>query len=87
MPNIWYNKEYVQCFDCGTIYLKKAINMFERMKISEGIFEGVVTPSYKKILGHKQTILDSVVIKEEKPTRQIINLQRTGALASSVNDM
>ena len=44
--------------------------MFERMEISESIYEGVVTPSYKKLLGYKPTVLDSVIIIEEKPPRQ-----------------
>ena len=40
--------------------LKKPINMFERMEITESIYEGVVTPSYKKLLGQKTTILESL---------------------------
>ena len=52
MPNRWSKQAYVQGFDCETISFKKAVNMFERMEIAKGIYEGVVTPSYKKILGH-----------------------------------
>ena len=36
--------------------------MFEYIEISESIYEGVVTPSYKKLLGKKPNILDSVGI-------------------------
>ena len=32
--------------------------MFECMVIVEGIYEGVVTPSYKKYVGQKPTILN-----------------------------
>ena len=48
MPYIWNKQEYLQGFDCDHITLKSAINMFERMKTSEYIYEGVVKPSYKK---------------------------------------
>ena len=34
--------------------------MFERMEIAESIYEGVVTGSYKKILGQNPTVLGSV---------------------------
>ena len=34
--------------------------MFEHMKIAESIYESVVTPYFKKLLGHKPTILESV---------------------------
>ena len=62
--------------------------MFEHMEISESIYEGVVTPSYKKkILGQKPTILDSLGIREENLTRKILTPRRMGALASAVNDM
>ena len=46
IPNIWSKQEYVQGFYCEPMYFNKAINMFERMGISENIFEGLVTPSY-----------------------------------------
>ena len=46
MPNSCSKQAYVQGFDCETIYLLKAVNMFERMEIAEDIYEGVVTPSY-----------------------------------------
>ena len=37
--------------------------MFERIEISESIYEGVVTPSYKILLGQKPNVLDSVGIR------------------------
>ena len=42
MPNICYKQSYVQGFDCKSISFKKAVNMFERMKIAESIYEGVL---------------------------------------------
>ena len=44
MPNSRSKQAYVQGFDCESISLKKSVNMFERMKILESIYEGVVTP-------------------------------------------
>ena len=61
--------------------------MFERTEIAESIYEGVVTPSYKKVLRQKPTVLDSLGIREEKPPRQILAPQRMGALESSVNNI
>ena len=46
IPNTCYKHAYVQGFDCESIDLKKAVNMFERMEMAESIFEGVVEPSY-----------------------------------------
>ena len=37
MPNGWYKQAYVQGFDCESTTFKKALNMFERMEISESI--------------------------------------------------
>ena len=87
MPKIWSEQSYVQGFDCETIYFKKAVNMFERMENSESIYEGVVTPSYKKILRQKPTVLDSLGIREDKLPRQTPTPQRMRALASAVNGM
>ena len=67
IPNSWYKKSHVQGFDCESISFKKAVKMFERMEISEIIYEGVVTTSYKKLLGQNPTVLDSVGIKKEMP--------------------
>ena len=38
MTNRWSKQAYVQGFDCDTISLKKAVNMFERMVIAERIY-------------------------------------------------
>ena len=48
IPKIWSRQEYVKGFDCEYIYFKKAVNMFEIMEINKSIYEGVVTPSYRK---------------------------------------
>ena len=61
--------------------------MFEHMKIAESIYESVVTPYFKKLLGHKPTILESVGIREDKTPCQTLTPQKMGALASAVNDM
>ena len=47
MHNSWSKQYYVQGFDFEFITFKKAVNMFERMDISESIYEGVVEPSYQ----------------------------------------
>ena len=57
MPNIWSKQARVQGFNCETIYLKKAVNMFERMEIAESIYECVVTTSYKKLLRQEPAVL------------------------------
>ena len=61
--------------------------MFERMEISESIYEGVVTPSYKKLLRQNPTVLNSVGIIEEDLSCQTLTLQLMGALVSAVNYM
>ena len=48
MPNSWIKQAHVQGFDREHILLKKIVNMFELMDISEYIYEGVAEPSYKK---------------------------------------
>ena len=57
MPTRWYRQAYVQGFDCEYINSKKAVNMFESMEISESIYQGVVEPSYKNLLGYMPTVL------------------------------
>ena len=47
----------MQGFDCAFITFKNDVNMFEHMEITESICEGVVEPSYKKILGQVLTML------------------------------
>ena len=42
MPTIWSIKAYIQNFYCEYITFKKYVNVFERMEISESIYEGVV---------------------------------------------
>ena len=42
MPNSWSKYTYMQGFGCESINFKKAVNMFERMKIAKSIYEGVV---------------------------------------------
>ena len=44
MPNIGSKQAYVQGFDCESTLFKKAVNMFEHMKIAESIYEYVVYP-------------------------------------------
>ena len=46
MPNGWIRKDYVQGFGFEAVHFKKSINMFERMEISENIYEGVVERYY-----------------------------------------
>ena len=48
MPTSWSRHVCVQGFGCDYITFKKAVDMFERMEISESIYKGVVEPSYKK---------------------------------------
>ena len=60
MLNSWPKQEYVQGFDCKSYYFKEAVNMFEHMDIAESIYEGVITPSYKKLLSQKPTVLESL---------------------------
>ena len=48
MPNIWSRQAYVQGFYCESITFKKAVNLFDRMEISESIYEGVLEFSYKQ---------------------------------------
>ena len=47
MSNSWSKQSNVQGFYCKYIYFLKAVNMFDSMEISESVYEGVVTPSYK----------------------------------------
>ena len=49
-------------FDCVSITLKKSVNMFECMEISEYIYEGVVEPYYKKPLGK----IPNMMVSSEK---------------------
>ena len=57
MPNSWNKKTYVLVFDCKYITFKNDVNMFEFMDIVEYIFEGVVEPYYKKLIGQIPNVL------------------------------
>ena len=57
MPNIWSKQAYVQGFGCEYISLKKAVNMFEQMEISEYIYECLVEPSYKNLQRKTPTVM------------------------------
>ena len=48
MPNSWRKRAYEQGFDCESIPLKKAVNMFERMEIVQYIYKGILEPYYNK---------------------------------------
>ena len=42
MPNRWIRQAYVQGFEYENILFKESVKMFERMLITESIYEGVV---------------------------------------------
>ena len=44
----------------ANLFRLTSVNMFDRMDIVENIYEGVVSLSYKKLLGHNPIVLDSV---------------------------
>ena len=48
MPNSWFKQACVQVIDCGSISLKKSVNMFEQMEIARFIYKGLVEPSNNK---------------------------------------
>ena len=54
MPNSWCKQASVLRFYCESTLILKYVNMFQRMEIAESIYEGVVTPSYKKYSGRCQ---------------------------------
>ena len=54
-------------------YLKKAVNIFERMDIAESIYKGVVEPSYKNLLGKMPTRLVTEIKREDNPHHNIFN--------------
>ena len=78
---------YTQGFDCESISFKKSVNMFEKMDIAESIYEGVVEPSYKNLLGQTPTVLVTSVIIEDTTPCQIITLRWAKALASTEKNM
>ena len=85
MPNIWYKQAYVKGFDCGSISFNKAVNMFEKMEISDSIYKGVVEPSYKNVPGHMPTVLVTEGILEKNQTFQRITPQWVRGLSSAEN--
>ena len=54
MPSSWSKQAYVQGFDWKSITLKKSVNVFGRMDITESIYEGTVEPFYKNYWGRCQ---------------------------------
>ena len=61
--------------------------MFELIETEESIYEGVVEPSYKKLLGKIPTVLVTAVKWEEKPPRQLLNTRQVRAMEISENGM
>ena len=61
--------------------------MFERMEMSESIYEGVVEPSYKKILGNMPTVLVSAGKSQEKLPCKLLTLRQVRALANAEKGM
>ena len=86
-PNSWSIKAYIKSFDCKYISFKKAVNMFEHMKFSEIIYEGVVTHPYDQTLEQNPNTLESLGIRKEKPPHQTLTMQSMGALESTVNNI
>ena len=62
---------YVPGFDFEAVNFKQAVNMFETINIARNIYEGIVHPYYKKLLGKKPPMLVIVVILEEETPYQI----------------
>ena len=57
------------------INFKHVINMFERMDISENIYEVFVEPPYKNILGRKLTVMATEgILGEEYPCQRKIQI-------------
>ena len=83
IPSSWYKQAYIQDFDCESITFKKAVNMFESMEIDESIYEGVIEPSYKNLLGHMQTVQVTAGKIEERPPCHGLVPRRLRALASA----
>ena len=61
--------------------------MFERMEIAEYIYEVLVEPYYKKLLGNNWTHLVTKGKTEENPPYHRLTLRWVRALESSENDM
>ena len=61
--NVWSKQAYLQVFDFKNLPFKKAINMFERMKISEQIYKGVVEKHYKNPTERVYSSRDGIIRK------------------------
>ena len=57
------------------------------MEISESIHEGLLEPSYKKLLGQTPTVLVTAVKIEDKPPCYRLTLRWAREMASTENDM
>ena len=61
--------------------------MFESMEITESIYEGVVEPSYKNLLGQTPTGMVTAGIREENPPSYGLSPRKVRVLASAENTM
>ena len=87
MPNSWSKQAYVQGFHFESVTFKNAVNMFERMKIAEYIYEYVVEPSQKiptladaNRAGHRRKKRGEAASSWNRP-------RRVRSLTSAENDM
>ena len=87
MPNSWSKQDYVQGFDCDSTTCNKSVNIFERTEIAESIYEGVVEPYYKSLLGKMPTVLVTAGKREENPPCIGLSLRRVRVLASAEKGM
>ena len=87
VPNSWSKQIYVQVFDCESITFKAYYNMFGRTVISESMYEGLVEPSYKNLLGHIPIVLVTSGKWEDNMPHQILTLRWMIALASAENSI
>ena len=61
--------------------------MFEKMDMAESVYEGVVKPSYKNLLGQMTTMLVTAGKREDKTPRHRLIPQWVKALGSAENNM
>ena len=87
IPNRWSKHAYVKGFDCESNTLKKAVNMFERMEISESIYERVVAQFYNNLPGQTPTVMVTAGKREEKPPCRGLAQRRVRVLERTENDM
>ena len=87
MPNRWSKQAYVQGFDCESIQLKNAVNIFEHMEI-ENIFTNVYQNILiKNIPGYMPTVMVKSVTREQNPPHLRLTLQQEISPARSENAM